>query len=62
MDETTVQLLVASVGVAGTLAGALLGQLLAGRAERQRRLAENQSRWLADSLRVNTRFLAGSLS
>lgn len=62
MDETTVQLLVASVGVAGTLAGALLGQLLAGRAERQRRLAENQSRWLADSLRVNTRLLAGSLS
>mgnify|MGYP006908185442 CR=1 FL=1 len=62
MDETTVQLLVASVGVAGTLAGALLGQILAGRAERRRQLAENRSRWLADSLRVNTRFLAGSLS
>ncbi|GAA1681106.1 hypothetical protein GCM10010977_32200 [Citricoccus zhacaiensis] len=56
------QLLVASVGVAGTLAGALLSQLLAGRAEKQRRVAENQSRWLADSLRVNTRLLAGSLS
>ena len=62
VDETTVQLLVASVGVAGTLAGALLGQLSAARAERQRRLAEKESRWLADSLRVNTRFLAGSLS
>lgn len=62
MDETTVQLLVASVGVAGTLIGTLLGQVLAGRGERQRRLAEDHSRWLADCLRVNTRFLAGSLS
>ena len=61
MDDMTVQLLVASVGVFGALAGALLSQLLAGKAERQRRLAEDRSRWLTDSLRVNTRFLAGSL-
>ena len=62
MDDTTVHLLLASLGVAGTLAAALLTQLLAGRAERQRRLREDQSRWLTDRLRVNTTFLARSLS
>jgi hypothetical protein len=49
------------VGVAGTLAGALLSQLLSTRAEQRRRLAEDRSRWLSDRLRVNSRFLAGCL-
>ena len=62
MDDTTMQVVIASVGVVGTLAAALLTQLLTGRAEQRRRVAEDHSRWLADRLRVNTRFLAGSLS
>jgi hypothetical protein len=60
--DTFVQVAVAAVGVVGTLAAALLTQLLAGSAERRRRLADDRSRWLSDRLRVNTRFLAGALS
>jgi len=62
VNDSTVQVVVASVGVAGTFAAALLTQLLAARAERKRRLAEDHSRWLADRLRLGARFLAGSLS
>jgi hypothetical protein len=53
---------IASVGVGGTLAAALLTQLLSRRAERERRTAEDRSRWLADRLRLNACLLAGSLA
>jgi hypothetical protein len=62
MDATTAQILTASVGVAGTLAAALLTQLLGRRAERERRIADDKSRWLKDRLNLNTRLLAGCLS
>jgi len=61
VDESAVQIAIASVGIAGTLAGALLTQVLGGRAERERRRADDHSRWLADRLRVNAQFLAESL-
>jgi len=48
--------------VGGTLAAALLTQLLSRRAERDRRAAEDRSRWLGDRLRLNARLLAGSLA
>jgi hypothetical protein len=62
VEATTAQLVTASVGVGGTLAAALLTQLLGRRAERERRTAEDRSRWLADRLRLNAHLLAGSLA
>lgn len=54
-------MLIAAVGVAGTLAAALVTQAFAQRADAARRLADDRARWLGDRLRVNARFLAGSL-
>lgn len=62
MAQGTVQLITAAIGIAGTLTAALLTQLLAARAERARRRAEDHSRWLTDRLRINARFLAECLS
>lgn len=62
MDQASVSLVVATVGVVGTLSAALLTQLLSLRAERLRRAAEDRSRWLADRLRISSQFLAKSLS
>jgi len=62
VNESTVQIILTSIGVVGTLAAALLTQVLAQRAEAARRAAEDRSRWLVDRLRLNARFLAESLS
>ncbi|MFD4583189.1 hypothetical protein [Streptomyces sp. NPDC058434] len=57
-----VQVLIAGIGVAGTLAAALLTQAFNRRPERERHTREDQARWLADRQRVGTKFLAGALS
>jgi len=62
MDGSTGQVVIAAIGVAGTLAAALVSQLLSRRAERDRRREEDRSRWLADRQRLYSRFLAQALS
>jgi hypothetical protein len=57
-----VQLLTAGIGVAGTLAAALFTQKLGRTAERERYLREDKARWLAERLRVNSRYLSGALA
>ncbi|MGP3687441.1 hypothetical protein ACTVZO_22525 [Streptomyces sp. IBSNAI002] len=57
-----VQALTAGIGVAGTLAAALLTQAFNRRTERDRHKREDQARWLADRQRVGAKFLAGALS
>ena len=61
MDDAAVQVFGVSVGVAGTLTAAVLTQVLASRAERRRRSADERSRWYSDRLRLNAQFLAASL-
>ena len=61
MDGSTVQLLTASVGVAGTLAASVLTQALGRRVERDRRKSEDQSRWLAERQRVAAQLIASAL-
>ncbi|MEV0891435.1 hypothetical protein [Promicromonospora sp. NPDC050262] len=61
MDDSTVQVLGIAIGVLGTLLAAVLTQVLASRAERRRRSADERSRWYADRLRLNSSFLASSL-
>lgn len=62
MDPSTVQLLTASVGVAGTLAASVLAQTLSRRGDRERRKAEDQSRWLSERLKVTTQLVAAAQS
>jgi hypothetical protein len=62
VDASTVQLITASVGVAGTLTAAVLTQMLARRAESDRRASEDRARWLQERLRVNSQFLSGALA
>ncbi|MFD7340907.1 hypothetical protein ACFV98_33695 [Streptomyces violascens] len=52
MSESTVQLLLAALGVGGTLAAAILTQALQKRAERERRAADDVRRWHAERFRV----------
>jgi hypothetical protein len=61
MDADTVQLITGTVGVAGTLAGALLSQLLARRNEKDRWVSENRSRWLEERLRLNSELLSNAI-
>jgi len=62
VDQSTAQLLTAGIGIGGTLAAALLTQSLARLGERERRAADDQTRWLGDRLRASTRMLAGALA
>ncbi len=62
MDASTVQLITASVGVAGTLAAAVLTQMLARRAESDRRASEDRARWLQERLRANSQFLSDAIA
>jgi hypothetical protein len=55
------ELVLAVVGIAGTLSAALLTQILASRAEERRRLSEDQTRWLLERRRVSAELLAGAL-
>ncbi|WP_405609039.1 hypothetical protein [Streptomyces sp. NBC_00076] len=52
MSQSTVQLLLAALGVSGTLAAAVLTQVLQRKAERERRAADDARRWHADRFRV----------
>lgn len=62
MDASTVQLITASVGVVGTLTAALLTQMLARKAEKDRRISEDKARWLQERLRINSQFLSDAIS
>src|SRR6266704_71775 len=46
----------------GTLAAAVLTQMLARRAETDRRASEDRARWLQERLRVNSQFLSGAIA
>lgn len=46
----------AAIGVAGTLSASVLAQALGRRNERDRRQAEDRSRWLTERLRVSSKF------
>ncbi|MFD5279794.1 hypothetical protein [Streptomyces rubrogriseus] len=52
MSQSTTQLLLAALGVSGTLAAAILTQVLQKKAERERRSAEDLRRWHAERFRV----------
>ncbi|MGW4030928.1 hypothetical protein ACWEFL_16670 [Streptomyces sp. NPDC004838] len=52
MSQSTIQLLLAALGVGGTLTAAILTQVLQKRAERERRTAEDLRRWHAERFRV----------
>ncbi|TFV32641.1 hypothetical protein E4K10_22995 [Streptomyces sp. T1317-0309] len=52
MSPSTIQLLLAALGVSGTLAAAILTQALQRRAERERRTAEDLRRWHAERFRA----------
>ncbi|WP_405680938.1 hypothetical protein [Streptomyces sp. NBC_01238] len=52
MSQSTIQLILAALGVGGTLAAAILTQLLQRRAERERRAADDLRRWHAERFRV----------
>ncbi|MFG2495679.1 hypothetical protein ACGFSD_32230 [Streptomyces caniferus] len=52
MSQSMMQLVLAALGVGGTLAAAILTQVLQKRAERERRAAEDLRRWHADRFRV----------
>lgn len=55
VDGSTLQLMTAAVGVAGTLSASVLAQTLGRRTERDRRQAEDRSRWLTERLRVSSK-------
>lgn len=57
MDPQTAQIVVGALGIGGTLAASLLTQLFARRTERERRLAEDQTRWLPNRLTIATELL-----
>ncbi|MEU4033505.1 hypothetical protein [Streptomyces collinus] len=52
MSESTIQLLLAALGVGGTLSAAILTQALQKSAERERRAADDLRRWHADRFRA----------
>ncbi|MFF0538285.1 hypothetical protein ACWDF1_14660 [Streptomyces coelicoflavus] len=52
MSPSTLQLLLAALGVGGTLAAAILTQVLQKKAERERRAAEDLRRWHAERFRA----------
>ncbi|MBT2368138.1 hypothetical protein J7E88_23165 [Streptomyces sp. ISL-10] len=52
MSQSIVQLALAALGVAGTLAAAITTQILQRRAERERRAADDGRRWHADRFRA----------
>lgn len=62
MDSSLVTVLTTTVGVTGTLAGSALTQIFARRGERDRRSAEDQSRWLTERLRVTSDLINRALS
>ena len=49
---------VGALGIGGTLAASVLTQLFSRRAERERRLAEDQTRWLPNRLAIATDLLS----
>ncbi|MGV9843637.1 hypothetical protein ACWDUB_16235 [Streptomyces fungicidicus] len=53
MSQSTIQFLLALLGVTGTLAAAITTQLLQRRAERERREADDARRWHADRFRAS---------
>lgn len=57
MSQSIVQLLLAALGVSGTLAAAVLTQALQKRAERERRAADDVRRWHAERFRVSKELL-----
>ncbi|MCY0962377.1 hypothetical protein [Streptomyces sp. H27-H5] len=52
MSQSSVQFALAALGVAGTLAAAIMTQILQRRAERERRTADDDRRWHADRFRA----------
>ena len=54
MDANVVQLLTSSIAVVGTLAGALLTQMVGRRSERDKRISEDRVRWMNERLRVDS--------
>ncbi|MFE4001482.1 hypothetical protein ACFX43_22135 [Nocardioides sp. YIM B13467] len=58
MEPATAQLLVGGLGIAGTLTAAVVTQILARRAERERREDEDETRWLRDRLDITTALLS----
>lgn len=52
VSESTTQLPLAALGAGGTLAAAILTQVLQKRAERERRTAEDLRRWHEERFRV----------
>ena len=57
----SVEVVLAIAGVTGTLGAALLTQVLATRAETQRCVVEDKTRWLSDRRRVSAELIAGAL-
>ena len=53
VDAGVVQLLIAGVGVGGTLFGVVVTRIFDSRAERRRLESEDRRRWLADRFRVD---------
>lgn len=60
MDESTAQVLTGALGVFGTLAGGVVGHLLAGRSEKARLRREDSARWLVDQRLAAARFIAAA--
>lgn len=58
MGEDLAQILVAALGIIGTLAASLLTQIFSQRAERERRKAEDETRWLPNRFEVATELLS----
>jgi|GEM_PF-5363668 hypothetical protein len=58
MEEQVAQITVAALGIAGTLAASLWTQAFSRRAERGRRLAEDETRWLPNRLDIATNLLS----
>ncbi|MGW4687685.1 hypothetical protein ACWEPM_22680 [Streptomyces sp. NPDC004244] len=52
MSQSFIQFALAALGVAGTLAAAIMTQILQRRAERERRAADDDRRWHADRFRA----------
>ncbi|WP_150118185.1 hypothetical protein [Cellulomonas sp. B6] len=60
MGDDLAQILVAALGIVGTLAASLLAQVLSQKAERERRKAEDETRWLPNRFEVATELLSKS--
>jgi hypothetical protein len=61
MDANVVQLLTSTVGVAGTLAAALLTQMFGRRADRDKQTSEDRVRWMNERLRVDSALMGTAI-